>query len=188
MLAATRETILEELLNLSRLVNAYQHHEPDFAIQANSWLLQLENTLQKLRSPLAASVSSQRGRISSATEGYGEPNLQQSRMSRRKRIGVTTALALAEIEKVLSAHVQSIDDKFDVWREKLAQFVSVASVSHPIPLPPTEPRQTWLKEVWRGWSSVVETRAMYHYLSAVMTPSDRLYLLNEILDNLLTPT
>jgi len=183
MLAATREILLAKLLTLPELIDAYHRNDVDFAARANRWLQELEQSLMQLRSPLASTVANQRARIVSAMDGYSDALVGNERISRRKAVNITASLALGEAEKALAARIGAIDQKFDGWREKLAQFVSVASGSVPVPLPPTDPRVLWLKEIWLSWQTVHETRAMYTYLNTAMATGDRLYLLGELLDN-----
>jgi hypothetical protein len=183
MLFSTREILLDKLLKLPTLIDAYQRNDVDFVAQANSWLLELERSLSQLRNPLTSLVASQRSRIISAQEGYREAPLSSGRISRRRAINITTSLALGEVESALVGLIKEIDDKFDLWREKLAQFISVASTSVPIPLPPTDPLQGWLKQIWSSWQTIDETRAMYNYLNTAMAPNDRFQLLRELLEN-----
>ena len=183
MLVATREILLEKLLQLPALIDAYQRNDADFVQQVNSWFQELERALSQLRSPLASLVANQRGRIISALDGYREPALANGKMSRRKAANITTSLALSEVETALVKLLQDIDEKFDLWREKMAQYISVASAVIPIPLPPTEPRQNWLKDIWTSWKALDETRAMYNYLNTAIAPNDRLHLLGELLEN-----
>lgn len=183
MLVATREILLEKLLLLPHLVDAYQHGESGFAARADQWLKDLEQSLSRLRSPLTALVSRNRARIIAARDGFREPVLSSQKLSRRKGVNVTTSRALAEVEAELVAQLKEIDQKFDMWRDKLAQFISVASNAEPIPLPPTDPRRDWLNQIWRRWGQIEETRAMYSYLNTVMSPADRLHLFDELLEN-----
>lgn len=183
MLVATREILLEKLLLLPRLVDAYQQGEVGFAARAGQWLKDLETSLAQLRSPLTALVSRQRARIIAAQDGFREPALTGTKLSRRKGINVTASQALAAVETELTAQLKEIDEKCDVWRDKLAQFISVASNVEPIPLPPANPRREWLKQIWGNWGKIEETRAMFTYLNSVMAPGDRLHLFGELLEN-----
>lgn len=183
MLFATREILLEKLLKLPELIDAYQRNDSDFVAHANSWLLELERSLGQLRNPLTSMVANQRSRLLSVQDGYRDPSFIDKKISRRRAVNIAASLVLGEVESALSKLIKEIDDKFDLWREKLAQFISVASTSVPIPLPPTEPRQEWLKLVWNSWQVIEETRAMYNYLNTSMAPNDRIQLLGELLDN-----
>jgi len=53
------------------------------------------------------------------------------------------------------------------------------------PLPPSEPREAWLRSVWSMLNVNGETQNMYRYLSTALQPADRSYLLDQLLDNLL---
>lgn len=183
MLFMTREVFLDKLLQLPELIDTYQRGDMDFSVKAITWLKNLETSLGQLRSPLVSRASRQRARIVAAHEGVRDSILKNGRLSRRKEINATASFALAEIEQELVIQVQEIDRKFDVWRDKLAQFISVASNAEPIPLPPTEPRREWLQYVWRNWSHLEDTQAMYRYLNTVMEPGDRLHLLGELLEH-----
>lgn len=183
MLVVTREVCLEQLLQLPPLIDAYQRGDLNFAERAVHWLRELEQGLGRLRSPLTSLASRQRARIIAAMDGFSDPALARPKPSRRKAINATASLALGELEQQLVSRVQEIDAKFDAWRDKLAQFISVASSAVPIPLPPTEPRRQWLQQIWNNWENVDDTQAMYRYLNTVMVPGDRLQLLSELLDN-----
>ncbi|MCF6178607.1 MAG: hypothetical protein L3J63_04350 [Geopsychrobacter sp.] len=183
MLIATREILLEKLLLMPALIDTYQRNDVGFAAKATGWLLELEQVLNRLRSPLTSVVANERGRIVAAQDGFCDSTLNGGRVSRRRRVNVTASLALGVVEAALVVLIQEIDKKTDIWREKLAQFISVASISVPIPLPPTDPRQDWLRQIWRDWQRVEEARAMHNYLNTIMAPGDRLHLLGELLDN-----
>ena len=182
MLFATREIIVEKLLLLPQLIDAYQQGEVGFATKATRWLQDLEQSLSQLRSPLTSLASRQRARIIAAQNGYREEAQNRGKLSRSKEINVTASLALGAVEAELITQVQDIDRKFDAWRDKLAQFISVASNVEPIPLPPVNPRRG-LKLIWRDGGKIDETKAMYSYLNTVMSPSDRLHLFGELLEH-----
>lgn len=183
MLVATREIILQKLLLLPTLIDAYQQGEVGFAAKANSWLQELEQSLAQLRSPLTSLASRQRARIIATQNGFREALLNGGKLSRSKAINVTASQALGEVEAELISQIHIIDQKFDIWRDKLAQFISVASNIVPIILPPASPRRDWLKQTWQSWGKIDETRTMYSYLNTVMSPGDRLHLFGELLEN-----
>ncbi|MFQ5561766.1 MAG: hypothetical protein ACE5FU_14450 [Nitrospinota bacterium] len=96
----------------------------------------------------------------------------------------TASLALNGTVEKMHAVLAEIDEKFAVWREKMSQLLALASMRKPIPFPPTEPRQDWLKKVWRQLGESAEARGMHVYLNATMAVSDRLQLLDELIMNL----
>jgi len=187
MLVVTREVYMEKLLELPRLIDGYQKGDYNFSEKAVSWLRDLERSLGRLRSPFTSVASIQRARVIKVLDGFGDPGLKVSKRSKRKEISATASLALGEVERELIRGVRDIDHKFDAWREKLAQFISVASNSEPIPMPSEKKIQReWLQKIWRKWGKIEETQGMYRYLNTVMAPGDRLYLLSELMENVVS--
>ncbi len=185
MQAIIRETLASALLKLPALVDAYQQRDPLFATQAIHWLGELEKAMQQLRLPLAAMLAGERAKVLAVNDGYRDPLLPGERLSSRKAQAATASLALNRAQDEARRLIAGIDAQFDLWREKLAQFLAIATQKTPIPLPPTEPREAWLAAVWRQLDVNGDTQGMYRYLNAALPASDRLYLLNELLTNLL---
>lgn len=183
MLAFTREQLVEHLQAASGLVDRYARNDWEYPSRVTEWMSDVENTLGKVRSPLVALVAAERARITAVHDGFREPDLEGINV--RKSQKATASLALGRVEAALRDEVRRIDARFDEMRERIAQLLALASTSTPIPLPPTEPRQAWLDRVWSGLAPNGETRSLYSYLGAALTPSDRSYLLDEMLRNLL---
>lgn len=185
MLALTRHKLLEHLQTLSNIVDFYRRHDPLFESAAIDWLEKVEQTFLQLRHPLAGSVAVERAKILAVSDGYRDYEASLSGTSRRKAGNVTLVIVLGRVETMLLQDVMRIDTQFSSWREKMAQFIAVATNEQPIPLPPSEPRQVWLQQLWHGFHTTPETHSMYVYLNTVMSSSDRLYLLDELIENLL---
>lgn len=185
MLAYTRERIIGHLQEASRLVDLYQRREPSFPAAVVAWLAGVEESLGQLRLPLTALVASERGRIIAVGDGFRDPALVTERTTPRKATLAVAVLALTRVQEELRRKVAEIDGQFDAWREKMAQFLAIATTKAPIPLPPTEPRDAWLATVWKGLNVNGEVQGMYRYLGAALQPNDRLFLLDEVLGNLL---
>jgi len=185
MLAYTREQLVTHLLETPEIFKLYQAHDPLFADRVVVWLSQTEETLLKLRLPAASRLAAERGSIVAAGEGYRDPALGPERVSGRRAVQITAVLALERAQTELARTINEIDAKFETWREKMAQFLAVATTSRPIPLPPTEPREDWLNSVWANLRPTDETGSMYNYLNTVMPASDRRYLLQGLMINLL---
>lgn len=103
----------------------------------------------------------------------------------RKAVRASAALALGRVEEALRSEVAAADARLAEGRERIAQLLAVATAAAPIPLPPTEPHNAWLGRVWRGLDVNGATHGMYAYLNAAFTASDRLYMLDEVVANLL---
>ncbi|OQX64135.1 MAG: hypothetical protein B5M56_00745 [Desulfococcus sp. 4484_241] len=185
MLALTRERISAHLQKVPILIDLYQKHDSMFINRTVMWLFDLEKILLQVKDPLASFVAIERGKFLAISDGYRDPSSQTIPTTKRKSGLVTAMIILEKVETALLKKIDDIDSKFEIWREKMAQFIAVATNSHPIPLPPKEPRQSWLEEIWCNFSVTVETQSMYNYLNTVMHKSDRLYLLNELIENTL---
>jgi hypothetical protein len=183
MLAITREKVLEHLREVPRLADLYRDRDPAFRERVLDWLSQVEQSLGRLRNPLASRAAAERTTILAVADGLREPGIDGS-VGLRKATRATVSLALRRVERALRELVETTDRKLDEGREKMTQLLAVATTAKPIPLPPTEPRQAWLEKVWRSLETSNGTQGMYAYLNAALRPSDRLYLLDEIVTNL----
>lgn len=184
MLVATREMLLEHLLELPGLTDRYADRDPEFVPGAIAWLSACEATLQRIRSPLAGLVATERAKILASGDGHREPGIAPDTNPRKLgRAMAARALARAEVE--LRAVIAGIDERFLAFREKLAQLLAVASTSHALPLPDGQPRDHWLSDVWQILRQSPEGRGMAAYLSSALQPTDLWFLLGETLDNLL---
>jgi hypothetical protein len=186
MLAYTRERIVAHLHEMPPLIDLYQRHNPLVIDKSIDWLDSVEKSLMQLRNPLASFVATERGKIIATSDGYRDDAIALDHRSKRKVRMATTAVILSRVEESLHRLVIDIDEQFSDWRERMAQFIAVATNnSNGIPLPPTEPREQWLKSVWQSFTVTPETRGMYNYLNTAINQTDRLYLLNELIENLI---
>lgn len=185
MLALTREKLLTHIQEIPHLIDMYQKRDVFFIEKTIEWLHDTENSLLQLRNPLVSFVASERGKIVAIHDGYIDPDVIKNYSSKRKARSATVVLTISHVENVLQNLISEIDKQFDIWREKLVQFIAVATTNGSIPLPPTEPREAWLKKVWGNFSITPETQGMYNYLNTAMSQPDRIYLLNELIENLL---
>jgi len=186
MQTVLREELLVHLFKLSEVLDLYSSGDPNFVNRAVQWLSKTESVLTKFRHSSVSLLATQRGLIVAAKDGYLDPELESGvRVSTRKVIRATASLCLARAESELRGCVDAIDRRLDPLRLKMAQLISVASSNKPISFPPTEPRTEWLKSVWNDLAINGDTKLMHTYLSAALSPIDRFYLLDELLDNML---
>ncbi len=183
MLAITRYQLLEHLSELPAIVDGYARREL-FVQHVLEWMSRTEGSLQQLRNPLASQFAAERARILAVSDGLRQNGLTTERISKRKAERAITALALNRVEESLRNEVHAIDRKLEDMREKMASFVAAVSVRIPISAPPPEPRQEWLRHSWQRFGELEETRKLYVYLNASLSPSDRLFLLEEIVQDL----
>ena len=185
MLAALREQLVGSLQEVPEVMNFYIKNPPIFVDRTIQWITKTEQTLQKFRIPTSSLLATERGKILATLDGYRDPEVTDSK-STRKAMRATACLALSRIEPAIRADIHQIDEKFDHMRNKMAQLLAVSSSTSPIPLPPTEPKTLWLQKVWKNLAIQPETKGMYEYLNTALKYSDRLYLLEEVIDNLLS--
>jgi hypothetical protein len=184
VLALTREMALSRLLEVPRLVDLQRGRDPAFPEQVLAWLGRVEEDFQRLRSPVVALVAGQRAALLAAADGLRDPQLAPGTPA-RKAARAATALCLGRVEAALRQTEAETQARLDQAREKLVQLLAVASAGKPLPLPEGAPREAWLARVWRELGGNPATQSLYAYLSAALRPSDRLYLLGDVLDNLL---
>lgn len=185
MLALTREMIYGHLEKVSSLIDLYQNRDYVFIEKTIIWLTEVEKTLARLRHSLASYVAIERGKIIAVADGYQDPSIILSdRRSKRKTTFATALVILCNVESTLMDVINKIDEQFQTWQEKMVQFLAVASTEVAIPLPPTEPRQKWLNEIWSSLGKTEKAKNMFNYLNSAMKPTDRLFLLNFLMENM----
>jgi hypothetical protein len=185
MLMLTRHMLNEHLLSLPVLTDRYAAHDAGFVPESLSWLAEVEQSLLRLRLPLAGMVASARGQILATKDGYRERELLGDCASPRQAERATTTIALNRVEAALRQIIDDRDGQIRALKEKMAQLLAVASAVRPIPSPDGRPREEWLRVLWSSMPVTGETVGMYTYLNA-STPHDDLYpLLGELLNDLL---
>ena len=187
MQCVNREKLLSYILEIGDFVDLYEKRDPRFVAEVILWMGAAEKTLKGLRLPLAGVISAERAKILAVVDGYRDPLVNGERMTTRKITLATASIGLSTVQDEMRSTFREIDGKLDLWREKMAQFLAVATQRAPITLPPTEPREAWLAKTWADLNIDGETQGMYRYLNAAMQPTDRLYILNEVIENLLGP-
>lgn len=185
MLLLTRHMLNEHLLKLPELTDRYAAHDAGFVPGSLSWLAEVEQTLLRLRLPLAGMVASARSQVLATKDGFRERELLADSANPRQAQRATTTIVLNRVEAALRQVIDDRDGQIKALKEKMAQLLAVASAVRPIPTPDGQPRQEWLRTLWSSIPVTSETVGMYTYLNAT-TPHDDLYpLLEELLDDLL---
>jgi hypothetical protein len=184
MLAFTRESLLGHLRRTPEITDLAARRDPAFPDRVAAWLGQAEESLQRLRSPLLSLVVGQRASLVAVSDGLRDPRISPSASTREAR-RATAALCLIRVEEALRQAVATVDGKLDEAREKMLQLLAVASAANPLPLTPPDASEEALRRLWMSLGEIDTTRTLHTYLNAALTMSDRLYLLREILENLL---
>lgn len=184
MRTVQREQLLEHLERVSELANLYATSDARFVDRTVEWLKEAEETFQRFRIPSASMAASERGKILSVRDGNIDAAVVDPKTPRRKALRVVACAALVRVEQEARNHVEKIDRDLDVFRDKIAQLLALASQRSPIPMPGAERREAWLARIWKSLEGG-ETGGMYNFVNASLPLVDRLYLLDEIVGNLL---
>jgi len=181
MQAFLREKLVDSLVRCGKLVDAFQAKEVSFLPDTLSWLKDLEDTLSRLRHSLAGAIASERKRVVASGEKANRPK----GVSKSKYQVQEAAVALGIAEERLREVVVQIDSKFDGWREQIAQLAAIASQFEPIEISNPNLPESELRKIWQQMGKREEGRSMHQYLSASMPRSDLMYLLRDVVANLL---
>lgn len=184
MLALTREKCLSHLLEVPNLVHLYQNREPSFVERTVEWLSTVERTLSQFRHPFTSFVAVERGKILAVLDGYQDAQVASEKQNKRKLRLATTLVVLCNVEGELKRIISEIDNQFQVWQEKMVQFLAIASSKQAIPLTADVSKPEWLSNIWIMLKPEDNTQSMYNYLNFAMKPSDRLYILGTLMENL----
>ncbi|KNE82461.1 MULTISPECIES: hypothetical protein [Streptomyces] len=185
MLFLNRQMLNQHVSELPAIIDRYAARDAGFVDDSLSWLTALEQTLLRLRLPLAGLVAASRGEILAVRDGHREPEAAAPPTSARQAQRATAAVVLSRVEKTLRGAVDDIDAQLDGHREKMAQLLAVASNVKPIPARGDRTRDDWLRSLWSDMAGIKETAGMYAYINAAISPGDVLALLGEVLEKLL---
>lgn len=185
MLFLKRQMLNQHMMELPAIVDRYAARDAGFVDDSLSWLTALEQTMLRLRLPLAGLVAASRGEILAVRDGHRDP-ASSPPTSARQAQRATAAVVLSRVEKTLRGAVDDIDAQLDNHREKMAQLLAVASSVKPIPARGERTRDDWLRFLWSDMAGIKETASMYAYINAAIPPADVLALLGEVMEKLLT--
>ena len=180
MRAYLREKMMQRLAECPTLSSRYLAGGSDCVPRIMRWLEGVEDDLSRLRSPLAGKVSSELMKLASAREG----NLPHGTVSKRKAVRFQAVQAVETVEALLRGEIVRIDEKFNEWGDKIAQLAAISSRRSPIHID-GELGDAALRQIWKQFGVHQEGANMHQYLSAVMPQADLLYLLHDIISNLL---
>lgn len=182
MQAYIREKLVDALIESQSLMNQYQKNSGNFIPYTLKWLIGVDEELAKLRHPLSSMISAERGKMLSAAEG----NIDNPGRSKRKAERFQAVNVIDTVEQKLREVVDDIDNQFTVWRDKIAQLAAISSRHTPIILSQQQIGNNELKQIWQQFGIPEEGINMHQYLSAVMPQADLLYLLDDVVTNLLS--
>ena len=183
MIFLTREMLLTRLDGFEQLVGVFKLRPLEFIPACSSWLTHLEQDLGRLRHPLKSLASVARGRVAALELGHVDAARSTLKQSRRKLAAAQAMQIAAECEQAIREAILDIDRRTAIWREKMVQFVAVATARAALPLPATEPRAQWLQRAWQSLQVTPETINMFSYLNTALSAAERRHLFDEIVQN-----
>jgi hypothetical protein len=182
MQSVIRETMVTALIEVSALTARYARTDPLYVQEVSRWLETTETSLGKLRHPAAGFVAARRGLLEATADGHRPDGVEAGQARRVRR--AAAAMTVAEVEARLGDEVTRLDATLAEWQERMSQLVAVAAPHTEFPAP-REPREAWLMEVWRALDVGNGAQGMFEYLSARLGRTDRLYVLDQIMANVL---
>lgn len=185
MQAILRERILERLLALRSITEKYAARDPSFPGAVGDWHDATARVLGELRHPLAGLAAAERGRVIAAADGLRDPDERAERTTTRRSARAVAAASLARTEQALRGELAQVEARLMALRSQIAEMVARVHAQNPIAPRGDRPREAWLRGVWRSLNGEPKARAQQAYLAGLMPWVDRLYVLGEVLDNLM---
>ncbi len=185
MLTLVREALREQLAQAVVLAELHASGDPRLLDQVGEWLARGEKKMQDLRRTEAASLAAVRARFGAGREGQRDPEISAD-LSPRKALRTLAALAIGRGEQTLRESLAAIDARLQPLQAQMVQLVSAAHLFGLVGSAPEESHEAWLRALWGRLGSHEKTRGMHTYLSAALPLIDRLYLLDEVVGNLMS--
>jgi|TARA_B110000091_G_C13754045_1_gene449067 hypothetical protein len=185
MRAIAKEKIIQQLMQLANLTDKYMQLDPSYPQKCLIWLLDTEKQLEPLRLPLVSRLSALRGLLIASEDGYQSPDIAGSSRSKRKAKRALSAHIINQAEQALREEVEHIDQQFSELIDKLSQLLAIRFSQQELP---STPQITigYVDNIWQMLGDNTETKSMYRYIQAKIGETDRRYLLQALLDNMLS--
>lgn len=187
MKAIIRERVLDRLMAIPDLVDLHRQQNPMFVDRLLAWFSDSEEALKPLRSPLVARLASFRGQLQAADEGVLHPQVNSESRSPRKRRNALAVVLLQSAEMELREALDNIDKDFDVLKDKLAQLIAIVSSKNPLPHS-MHLTESYLDTIWVSLREFEETQSMSYFIEVQTDLTDRRYLLQGLLGNIIRQT
>jgi hypothetical protein len=178
-----REKLLAQALKLADISSAYRTESHRFVALFYAWLEGAEKDLSGLRSPISLLIQSEKSTLTAVTDGY-LPSHIQAGSSIRKIQKAAAALSLEKISTQIYNQITSIDHNFEQLSEKLCHAIAVLASKDPEFYKQLSPDHIGINLIWEKLGTTPETIPIYNYFCAKLTPSDRDYLLLDIIQKI----
>ncbi|WP_341504079.1 hypothetical protein [Gallaecimonas sp. GXIMD4217] len=178
------EKLRDFLATMKPLIDAYQQGDYGFSVRALKWLEDAQELMSQLRLPEGGEMSALRGQVLKAGDVAQDDDGRRTRAAIRRACSAAAADALQRAEAVMRSRIQEGEERLGHFEEKLCEALTAATLVDAFPTPPTQPRQLWLQQVWSALSCHQSIRPTTVYLATSLMSSDRLYLLDKIMNRL----
>lgn len=185
MLCILREKLQTQAGKLSEISIIYQVDSSRFVDAYILWLDETEKELSALRSPICILLQAEKSSLTSILDG-SLPEYIQVEKSKRKMQKAFAAQSLAKISREIYGKIESIDNTFNEFNEKLCHAIAVLASKEPEVYEKLELTQSGVDIIWRKLSMLPETLPMYNYFCAKLSSTDINYILVDIITKILS--
>jgi len=185
MRSIAKEKIIHQLLKLTTLTDQYMQLDAQYPQKALLWLLETEKQLEPLRLTVVSKLSALRGILLASDDGYQDPNIAGGSRNKRKAKRALTAYIISQAEQVLRDEVDFVDHQFAELIDKLSQLLAICFAKQELPSTPII-TMAYVDNIWNIMEQNNETKSMFRYIQARVGETDRRYLLQSLLDNMLS--
>ncbi|MCI0693340.1 hypothetical protein L0337_15210 [candidate division KSB1 bacterium] len=180
-----REKLLTQAMKLADVSNVYRTESYRFVDAYFRWLEEAEKDLSGLRSPISTLLQAEKSSLTSVVDGY-LPNQIQAGKSIRKSQKAVAAQSLEKISKEIYSKIETIDHTLEQLNEKLCHAVAVLASKEPELYEKLQVSQQGIDTIWKMLGRTPETIPMYNYFCAKLAPTDRNYLLMDIIQKIVS--
>lgn len=178
-----REKLLAHAMKLADVSNIYRVESHRFVDAYFSWLEEAEKDLSGLRSPISIILQSEKSLLMSVLDGY-LPGCIQPGKSNKKNQKAAAAQSLEKISKEIYSKIGEIDRTLDQLSEQLCHAIAVLQSKNPGLYERLQASQQGVNTIWGMLGEVPETVQMYNYFCAKLAPTDKNYLLMDIIQKI----
>ena len=179
-----REKLMALAAALADVSEVYRTDSFRFVDAYLAWLKQAENDLLSTRSPICVLLQAESTLVASVMDGHRPEHLEAGRSLKRCQRAVA-AQSLERVSREIYSTIGRIDHLLDEMEEKLCHAIAVLASKNPDTYERLTPSQKGVDMIWSMLSMAPETIPIYSYFCAKLSLTDRNYLLEGIIQNIL---
>ena len=178
-----REKLVAHSIKLAEVSNLYIKDSTAFVSAYLNWLIEAEKDLAGLRSPISVLLQAEKSTVIAVIDGLIPDHIQAGN-SIRKMQRAAAAQSLERISKQIYTKIEAIDANFEQLNEKLCHAVAVVISKIPELMAGIQTGEIGSDRIWKILGDTPETLPMYNYFSSKLSTTDRMYLLDAIIQNI----